>query len=139
VICFAISIWTVCTFSQSAYTLEDLFCAIDDVETPRGMEIPFPSAYIGPYQIGYACWNDSSVPGKWTDVLQHAYAERVMIQNWKNHVPEALDTLDFETLSRMHYGGPRGRHWPSTEKYWHMVKARLEPCRKERISNDYIK
>lgn len=106
-----------------------LFEAIRSVET-GGMDQPHDAVgdggrSIGPYQISRAYWVDSSVIGDWTRCKDRAYAETVMLAFWKRYCPEALRRGDFETLVRVHNGGPTGHRKVATLPYWKMIQTRL--------------
>lgn len=83
-------------------------------------------ASIGRYQIQRPYWIDSRVPGKYEQVKDKAYAERVMLAYWKRYCPEALKNRDYEVLARIHNGGPRGHKKQATVAYWNKVKAELD-------------
>ena len=80
---------------------------------------------IGPYQIGLAYWRDGGGdPGRYLgDAWSAAACEVVMLTYWRRHCPAAMRTGDFETLARVHNGGPRGATKPSTLPYWRRVRA----------------
>lgn len=80
---------------------------------------------IGRYQIGRLYWKDSGVPGIYVDVLRPEYAEQVMLAYWRRYCRNALDSLDFETLARVHNGGPRGSSKQSTLPYWRRVQEQM--------------
>ena len=80
---------------------------------------------IGPYQISRAYWADSGISGDWTRCKDRAYAEAVMLAFWKRYCPEALRLRDFETLARVHNGGPRGDRKDATLAYWKRIQVRL--------------
>jgi len=82
---------------------------------------------LGPYQISQAYWKDSRTKGRYQDVSNITYAERVMYNYWKRYVPKALASWNMEVLARVHNGGPRGYNKKETRKYWFKVrKAYLE-------------
>ncbi len=80
---------------------------------------------IGPYQISRAYWKDSGIPGSWDDCRNRGYSESVMLAYWQRYCPDALLLPDFETLARIHNGGPTGQLKQSTIQYWQRVRARL--------------
>ena len=81
---------------------------------------------LGPYQISKAYWKDSGVPGRYQMVRIESYAERVMIGYWKRYCPRALERSDFQTLARIHNGGPNGAKIKSTRPYWGRVRSKLK-------------
>ena len=108
--------------------LRPLFDAIRQVETGN-MRNPAAAVgdqgrSIGPYQIQRAYWKDSGVPGRYEQVRERAYAERVMVGYWKRYQPDALKRGDFETLARAHNGGG---HFSRrlTDGYWRKVRGKL--------------
>lgn len=108
-----------------------LFDAIRTVETgiePAGGRnaVGDQGRSIGPYQIQRVYWRDSGVTGRYESVRDRRYAERVMIAYWHRYCPEALARGDFQTLARVHNGGPGGERNPATWKYWQKVKRILE-------------
>lgn len=128
--------WTTPTMPVSApvepepvATIRDLFDAIAQVET-GGERDPDAATgdggrSIGRYQIGRAYWLDSGLSGEWENVRDPAYAEAVMLAYWGRWEPEALAALDFETLARIHQGGPSWREYPANLAYWHRVESAL--------------
>jgi len=83
-------------------------------------------ASIGPYQIQRAYWLDSRIPGEYRSCLTDAaYSERVMRAYWVRYCPKALAAEDWETLARIHNGGPKGAKKTATVKYWDKVKKEM--------------
>lgn len=85
---------------------------------------------LGPYQIQWAYWKDSGVEGKYRQVRDRRYAERVMLEYWKRYCPKALARRDFQTLARVHNGGPAGARKSATRSYWRKVSKVLRENRK---------
>jgi hypothetical protein len=86
-------------------------------------------AALGPYQIHREYWQDAverdkSLGGTYEDVKDPAYAERVVRAYMARYAPKGAD---FETLARIHNGGPKGAKKESTMGYWGRVKAALPP------------
>jgi len=84
----------------------------------------------GPYQITRAYWKDAcEAAGESWDYDTHVWdrdrCEYLMYHYWKRYCPRALATLDFETLARVHNGGPDGARERCTLDYWKRVEARL--------------
>ena len=115
--------------SPGAPRIERLLDAIREVETgnhpdpanARGDE----GRSLGPYQITFAYWKDSGVPGRYEFVRNRAYAERVIIAYWQRFCPEALARGDWRTLAKVHNGGPNGPQVPKTIGYWLKVRQAL--------------
>jgi hypothetical protein len=111
-----------------------LFEAIRQVET-GGEEDPVNAigdggASIGPYQIQRSYWSDAvrhdpslvANGETWQSVRDAKYAERVMLAYWDKYTPN----WSYETLSRIHNGGPRGHRKSSTKIYWAKVQKELQ-------------
>jgi hypothetical protein len=103
-----------------------LLDAIKLVETGTGSGINVKGdnnlAY-GPYQIHKEYFIDSKVSGKWELCLtSKEFSEQVMIAYWNRYNKKALQSLDYEILSRIHNGGPKGHTKSSTLKYWQKVQ-----------------
>lgn len=121
--CFLLTLQiTICVFSP----MTDLLSAIQAVETPAGINLDLNHDHIGPYQISYAYWLDSGVPGQWEDCLNSDYSQQVMMAYWERYVPEALAERDYEVLARTHYGGPGGVDKKSTLSYWELVQEEIK-------------
>ncbi|UCD28723.1 MAG: hypothetical protein JSV03_16875 [Planctomycetota bacterium] len=110
-------------------SVRPLFDAIREVET-GGHSDPTNAKgdggrSLGPYQITWAYWKDSALPGRYRMVRQKAYAERVMTAYWRRYCPHALTRHDFQTLARIHNGGPKGATSINTIAYWRRVRQKL--------------
>ena len=81
---------------------------------------------LGPYQISKAYWQHSGVPGRYQWVRNPAYAERVMIAYWQRNCPTAFARRDWQTLARIHNGGPNGHRDRKTVAYWRNVQTRMQ-------------
>jgi hypothetical protein len=83
---------------------------------------------LGPYQIHRVYWEDvaDKVGGKYSDVTNKAYAERVVNAYLNKYAPKAVAAKDYETLARIHNGGPRGATKPSTLGYWKKVQKAID-------------
>jgi len=90
---------------------------------------------IGPYQISRAYWADSGVRGDWKSCRDRAYAEAVMLAFWKRHCPVALRLKDFETLARVHNGGPWGHRKAATLPYWKKIQVRVTQKSKAHLAH----
>jgi hypothetical protein len=82
---------------------------------------------IGPLQIHYSYWKDAvefdpSIGGKYSDCKSEAYARKIVIAYWTRYAPN----WSFETLSRVHNGGPTGHKKTSTLDYWRKVQKKLD-------------
>ena len=111
--------------------LEKFLSAIRQVET-GGMKDSGIGAKgdkgksIGPYQIQQGYWQDARLTGTWEQCLtDKSYSEQVMIAYWKRYCPKAFEAGDWETLARVHNGGPKGYKKKATLGYWDRVKAKM--------------
>jgi hypothetical protein len=80
---------------------------------------------IGPMQIGRLYFVDSGVGGDYQRCHNLAFSKEVMIGYWQRFCPKALAAGDWETLARVHNGGPAGARHAATIKYWNKVKKYL--------------
>ena len=124
-----------CLNGQSVKTVlkiwpRSLFNAIREVETgghpdPNNAEGDGGKS-LGCYQIQYNYWYDAlqhhpEIGGTYEDVRNPYYAEWVMLAYWSRYAPD--DT--YETLARIHNGGPMGYLRTATQPYWKKVQACL--------------
>jgi len=79
---------------------------------------------LGPLQIHRAYWLDSRVPGRYEDCARLDYSRRVFRAYMARYAPRVRD---FETLARIHNGGPKGHKKPATKPYWRKVERNLKP------------
>ena len=84
-------------------------------------------ASIGPYQIQRAYHADARMKaGKYEDCSTDAtYAEQTMLAYFARYAPKALESKDWETLARVHNGGPKGHTKKATISYWAKVKKEM--------------
>lgn len=87
---------------------------------------------LGPYQIHYGYWRDaweydpSLRSGQWFDCSNEPYARRVVTAYLNRYARVALMRRDFETLARVHNGGPAGEKKSTTLRYWRRVQKYLD-------------
>jgi hypothetical protein len=83
---------------------------------------------LGPYQIHKEYWQDvaKQVGGKYSDVTNRAYAEKVVNAYLNKYAPKAVAAKDYETLARVHNGGPAGARNPATKVYWKKVQKAID-------------
>lgn len=111
------------------FTFREFLNALMQVESAGDVNaVGDGGASIGPYQIGKPYWVDGcGVAGDYeTSVRDKDACEGVMFSYWNRYCRKALSELDFETLARIHNGGPRGDVKESTKPYWLKVKAEME-------------
>lgn len=126
VACVLAATLAICPCAWGRSSLRPLLDAIRQVESNDGMHLVGDNGRsLGPYHIQRAYWQDSRLPGRYHDVYKTAYSERVMLAYWQRHCPQALARRDFQTLARIHNGGPRGHRKASTLVYWHKVRREL--------------
>lgn len=84
-------------------------------------------ASIGPYQIQRAYHTDARMKaGRYEDCSTDAtYAEQTMLAYFARYAPKALESKDWETLARVHNGGPKGHTKKATLGYWAKVKKEM--------------
>lgn len=84
-------------------------------------------ASIGPYQIQRAYHADARMKsGKYEDCsASHAYSEQTMLAYFARYAPKALESKDWQTLARVHNGGPKGHTKKATEAYWAKVQKEM--------------
>lgn len=84
-------------------------------------------ASIGPYQIQRAYHADARMKaGKYEDCSTDAtYSEQTMLAYFARYAPKALESKDWETLARVHNGGPKGHTKKATLGYWAKVKKEM--------------
>lgn len=117
---------------QDTTDTTDIFWAIGKVESSHNDNaIGDGGKSIGRYQIQWAYWKDATdfdknIGGKYDDVKDKDYAEKVMTAYFTRYEPEALKEKDWEVLSRLHNSGP---NWANkkekTDKYWEKIKEAL--------------
>lgn len=86
---------------------------------------------LGPYQIWKSYWKDAvefdkSIGGKYEDVKNKEYAEKVIRAYWKRYAPK---NPTVEQLAALHNGGPKAieaKNWSKTEKYRAKVLKHLK-------------
>ena len=117
--------------------LSILFAAIMMVESGGDVNaVGDGGRSLGPYQIGRAYWTDArqfdkTLPSYERGVKDSLTCRRAMRAYWLRYCPEALNRGDFETLARVHNGGPNGMRVKATKGYWKRVKAELKKSEKK--------
>ena len=85
---------------------------------------------IGRYQIWEAYWSDAlvkapAIKGEYDDCKGRVYAERVLVAYMLRYAAQAVKDKDYETLARIHNGGPKGATKRATLKYWEKIEKAL--------------
>lgn len=82
---------------------------------------------LGRYQIWEIYWQDAvekcpdlSRAG-YECVKDKVYAERILVAYMLRYAKKAIEDKDFEKLSRIHNGGPKGHKKKATLPYWNKV------------------
>ena len=86
---------------------------------------------IGRYQIWRVYWIDAtefdkSIGGRYEDVRDKDYAEKVMRSYFRRYASRAYESGDWQTLARIHNGGPRGHKKAATIGYWEKVQKEMQ-------------
>jgi hypothetical protein len=118
---FALSI------SINAANLDPFFAALGKVESSGNAKAINKKEYaLGIYQIRANYFKDSNIKGSHEDVYNPIIARRVCESYFKRYAPEAYVKGDFETLARLHNGGPSFvKRKSSTDNYWNKIKKNL--------------
>jgi hypothetical protein len=124
-----IYMWIVLTqiSADAPRPIDGLLRAIRSVESRGNDEaVGDGGRAIGPYQIHYAYWKDSGVPGRWEQCRNRKYAEQVVQAYWRKYCRKALAAGDWQTLGMVHNGGPKGDANPATRGYWRKLRSAIE-------------
>ena len=78
-------------------------------------------AALGPLQIHRAYWQDSGVPGTYSQCADLAYSRRVVTAYLKRYARNAWERGDAFSLARVHNGGPSGANKRATLRYGQKV------------------
>jgi len=85
---------------------------------------------LGPLQIHHAYWRDAvqydrSIGGRYQDVVDLAYAAKVVDAYMRRYAAQAYRAGDYVTLARIHNGGPRGHRKTATLRYAEKIRRAL--------------
>ena len=104
----------------------EFYHAINMVETRgRTGAIHGERGELGPMQIRRQYWQDAGVPGYFTNCVDYGYSCRVMDAYFRRFANEFVMRRDYQSLARVHNGGPQGYTNPATKKYWQKVRKYL--------------
>lgn len=86
---------------------------------------------LGCLQIWEIYWTDAveyapKLGGKYDDVRQRIYAERVVCAYLLRYARHAVAEKNYEVLARIHNGGPAGASKKATQGYWVKVSKALK-------------
>jgi len=87
---------------------------------------------IGPLQIHKAYFIDAGIKGQYSQCVLWSFSVKVFINYMLRYAPSSLFSNDFQTLARIHNGGPQGAQKESTVKYWDRVSLRLNKLKEIR-------
>ena len=85
---------------------------------------------LGRYQLWQVYWQDAvdycpEIEGRYKDVTNKTYAERCVVAYLMRYCPKAVADADFQTMARVHNGGPKGHKRKATIGYWKKVERAL--------------
>ena len=118
-------------FDREIYTKQEIRNMVFNEEWPRIKEC---NPAIGPYQIHWRYWKDGCETLKvdWPYSYAFRFAEsREVVEAYfdrygKSYTKRTGIRPSFETLARIHNGGPTGGLKPSTSAYWVRVYDQLK-------------
>jgi hypothetical protein len=111
---------------------ESFWRALHHVETSgrlgpiRGDFVNGSPRALGPLQIHRAYWQDSGVPGTYSQCADLAYSRRVVTAYLKRYAKSAWDAGRVDVLARVHNGGPSGHRKTATLAYARKVLAAMK-------------
>ena len=126
VILFLLTLIALSVFGSEVPLDKDFVNAIHQVETSgRTGPIMGNRGEIGPLQITHRYWRDARISGKFTDCSELTYSVKVITAYLNRFARQAVVEHNYETLARLHNGGPKWRFKPHTKIYWAKVKCQL--------------
>jgi soluble lytic murein transglycosylase-like protein len=86
---------------------------------------------IGEFQIWKVYWMDAiqyspKIGGEYKDCYNPDYALKIMTAYLNRYAKDAIKNNNFETLARVHNGGPMGYKKSATKVYWLKVKDAID-------------
>jgi len=127
----------VCVAAFASPVPSDLLSALNQVEASgRTSNVPAgdKGKAIGPFQIHRAYWQDSGVAGSYLQCTNYTYSVQVVNGYLNRYGRKFLMRNDYESLSRIHNGGPRGYAKESTKAYWLKVQKHLRDQHRASLS-----
>ncbi|GAQ87190.1 hypothetical protein KFL_003370050 [Klebsormidium nitens] len=119
--------------------LRPLLNALRFVESSNRVNVPDgdDGTSIGPLQISLDYHHDVwQKMHPWEKARNIDHAEETVIQYWSIYCPKALETQDYETLAKVHNGGPNGPSAGKTTYYWSKVLRHLKQQQEVKIPPD---
>lgn len=105
---------------------ENFFRAMNQVETAgkTGM-IWGKHGDLGPLQITKAYWVSAGVKGNFIQCTNLTYSKLVVTAYMEKYAKKALQLRDWETIARIHNGGPKGYRKKATLAYWYKIREKM--------------
>jgi hypothetical protein len=101
---------------------QKLIKAIHQVEVGGRLgPIRGPHGELGPLQIRYIYWLSSGVKGSFSQCGDYNYSVKVVTAYLNRFGYKAIMKKDYQTLARIHNGGPNGHKNRSTLVYWNRI------------------
>lgn len=105
---------------------ENFFRAMNQVETAgKTGTIWGKHGDLGPLQITKAYWLSSGVKGNFMQCTNLTYSKLVVTAYMKKYAKQALQLGDWETIARIHNGGPNGHRKKVTLAYWRKIREKM--------------
>lgn len=122
--------------SQEHKDIDKFLAALSKVESyDNDNAVGDKGKALGRYQIHKAYWKDSKIPGNYEQVVDPAYARKVVLAYFRRYAKDALTNGDWEILARIHNGGPSimsrqgSKAWDNTSAYWAKIKVALDTAK----------
>ena len=117
--------------SQTLKLNEKFINAINQVEAGgrhTGSIIGDGGKAIGPFQLHRDYWIDATkfdktIGGSYSQCADYNYSKRIVAAYLTRYGAKYIKSNDFESLARIHNGGPNGYRYKGTISYWHKVQA----------------
>ena len=118
-------------FPAKMERLKPLLVAMWSAESSFRVDAVGHDGELGPLQGLEDWWLDGCHQGGagWDyqdDIRDFGKSCWVAYWYWIRYCPDAVESNDWETLARIHNGGPRGDNKQATLKYWERVQEKLE-------------
>ena len=80
---------------------------------------------LGPFQIHESYWIDSGVKGSYNQCVDYDYSVKVVTAYLNRYGASHIEKRDWQSLARIHNGGPNGAYKKATLPYWEKVRKHL--------------